>query len=399
MELNPFSWEFHEDPYPTYRWLRDEAPLWRNDELDFFTLARYQDVLDASRDWKTYSSAYGTTVERLDPEMFEVQPMMIFMDPPRHDRLRKLVSAGFTPKRVAELEGFIRSLAVELIERAAALGECDFVKDVSATLPMNVIFTLLGVPEGDRRQVREWMDLSLDRDEGTPKVPQRAIDAMTNQSIYWWQLIADKRAHPDDGLISALCAVEVEDDDGTMTRLSDGEVAGFCALLGAAGNETVTKLLANAVVLFARHPEQYRTLAEDPGLIPGAVEEVLRYTSPSQYQGRTVMRDVEWHGQRVPQGSRILLLTGAANRDERAFDDPGRFDVRRPPKQSLGFGFGVHFCIGAPLARLESRIAIETMVERYPQVLVDETRCERVHMSNVHGYASVPLEFVAAPGS
>lgn len=396
VELNPFSWEFHENPYPIYRELRDNAPLWRNEELDFYTLARYQDVIDASRDWRTYSSAYGTTVERLDPKLFETQPMMIFMDPPKHDRLRKLVSAAFTPKRVAELEPFIRGLAAQLIDDAAAGDECDFVRDVSAPLPMNVIFTLLGVPEEDRRQVRAWMDMSLDRDPDSPKVPQRAIDAMIEQSAYWWATIAEKRKHPDDRLISALCEVEVEDDAGNRTRLTDGEVAGFCGLLGSAGNETVTKLLANAVVLFSRHPDQYRVLREDRSTIPGAVEEVLRYTSPSQYQGRTVMRDVEWYGETVPEGSRVLLLTGSANRDEREFSDPDRFDVQRPPKQSLGFGFGVHFCIGAPLARLESRVALEEMTARFGRIEVDEARCERVHMSNVHGFASVPMEMVPA---
>jgi len=256
---------------------------------------------------------------------------------------------------------------------------------------MEVIFTLLGVPEGDRRQVREWMDLSLERDRDTPAIPERAMIAMVSMMQYWPDFVENLRRKPDDGLVSALLTAEVEDDDGTPTRLTDGEIIGFCNLIGSAGNETVTKLLANACVLFARHPEQYRTILDDPGAIPDAVEEVLRHTSPSQYQGRVTTRDVTWHGETVPKGSRILLLTGSANRDEREFPDPDRFDVRRQPEQHLALGQGVHFCLGASLARLESRVALEEFSRRFPRYTVDEGRCVRVHMSNVHGYEHVPF--------
>jgi cytochrome P450 len=358
VELNPFSYAFHEDPYPTYRWLRDHAPLYRNDTLDFWALSRHRDVLDASLAWETYSSAEGTTLERLDPALFEVRPMIIFLDPPRHARLRKLVSRAFTPRRVAELEPFVRATVSRLLDRVAADGGGDFVGDFSAPLPMEVIFTLLGVPDGDRRELRRWMDVALERDPDTPAIPERAMIAMANQMRYWSELIADLRRKPNDGLASALLQVEVEDDAGIAVRLTDGEIIGFLNLLGAAGNETVTKLLANACVLFARHPDEYRKIGADPALVPDAVEEVLRYTSPSQYQGRVTTRDVEWHGRTVPKGARILLLTGSANRDEREFADPDRFDVTRRPETHLGLGYGVHFCLGASLARLESRVAL-----------------------------------------
>lgn len=391
MDLNPFSYEFHEDPYTTYRWLREQAPLYYNPKLDFYGLSRFRDVLAASQDWRTYTSTEGITLERMDTRMFDVTPMMIFMDPPRHDRQRKLVSSVFTPRRIAELEPFIRATACRLLDDLQARGGGDFVKQLSAPLPMEVIFTMLGVPSADRHQLREWMDRSLERDRDTPELPARAIEASMQLLRYWFQLLTDLRAHPNDGLISGLLQCEVEGDDGAPTRLSDGEIAGFCALLGAAGNETVTKLLANAAVLLHRHPDQYATLVADPSRIPNAIEEVLRYTPPSQYQGRTLTRDVEWYGQNVPKGARILLFTGAANRDPAEFPDPERFDIDRQMGLHVGFGYGVHFCIGAALARLESRIALEEFTRRFPRYHVDEKQCVRVHMSNVHGYASVPF--------
>ena len=394
MELNPFSHEFHENPYPIYRHLRDEAPLYRNEGLGFYTLSRYADVVQASQDWRTYSSAEGTMVERMDPRMFEVVPMMIFLDPPRHDRLRKLVSRAFTPRRVADLEPFVRATANRLLDELVARGGGDFVADFSAPLPMNVIFALLGVPESDRQQLRHWMDRSLERDRDTPTVPPRAIEAMTSQMQYFVSFVRDLRRTPGEGLIHDLIQARVEGDDGAPTLLTDNEIIGFCMLLGAAGNETVTKLLANALVFFARHPAEYGKILADPGRIPRAVEEVLRYAPPSQYQGRTVTRDVEWYGHRVEAGSRILLVTGSACRDEREFPDADRFDVDREIPVALGFGYGVHFCLGASLARMESRVALEELSRRFSRYRVDESRCVRVHMSNVHGYESVPFEAV-----
>lgn len=391
MELNPFSHEFHADPYPVYRHLRDHAPLYRNETLDFFALSRFRDVLDASLDWQTYSSAEGTTLERMDPRMFEITPMMIFLDPPGHDRLRRLVSRVFTPRRVAALEPFVRDTVRSLLEPLRAAGGGDFVREFSALLPMEVIFTMLGVPSVDRLRLRGWMDRALERDRDTPVLPARAIEASIELHRYWFELVAALRRQPNEGLVSALLEVEVEAGEGGATRLSDGEIVGFCALLGAAGNETVTKLLANAAVLFSRHPGEWAKLRADEATIPGAVEEVLRYTSPSQYQGRTVTRDVEWHGTKVPAGSRILLLTGSANRDEREFPDADRFDVERRVPTALGFGHGIHFCLGASLARLESRVALEEFARAFPALRVDESRCVRVHMSNVHGFESVPF--------
>jgi cytochrome P450 len=392
MELDPFSHEFHEDPYPVYRWLRDNAPCYRNEKVGFYALSRYQDVLDASQQPLLYSSAEGTTIEMLDTSA--LLPMMIFMDPPDHDVQRKLVSRAFTPRAIADLEPFVRATAIECLEPLQEKGGGDFVEEFSAILPMNVIMELLGVPRADRNQLRHWMDATLDRLEEPPYIPDHAFEAMAKSGEYWASLLADKRAHPDDGFISKLCAAEVRDDDGSTTRLTDREVIGFASLIGSAGTETLTKLLANAAVLFHRNPDEWQKVLGDQGKIPGAVEETLRYWAPSQYQGRVLTDDVTVHDVDMPKGSRVLLLTGAANHDEREYPDPDRFDVDRGTHIAVGFGYGLHFCLGAALARLEGRIGLEEFARRFPAYEIDDDNVRRVHMSNVHGFASVPF---AAP--
>jgi cytochrome P450 len=246
------------------------------------------------------------------------------------------------------------------------------------------------VPSEERNRLRGLIDASLHRDPDTPAIPASAVEAMAQQVRYWFELVTERRRRPQDDLVSHLIAAEVPIPEGTPERLTDPEVAGFLNLLSAAGNETVTKLLANAIVLLARHPEAYATLRADPARVPDTVEEVLRYTSPSQYQGRTLMRDVELHGQTMPQGARVLLLTASANRDERAFVEPDRFDIGRQQLVPLGFGYGVHSCLGAAVARLESRVALEEFVRLVAQLRVDESGLRRVHMSNVHGFSGVP---------
>jgi cytochrome P450 len=388
MEMDPFSHEFHADPYPVYRWLRDNAPVYRSAD-GWYALSRYEDVLEASQQPLLFSSAEGTTLETIDTST--MPPMMIFMDPPLHDVQRKLVSRVFTPRAVSQLESFARQTAVEFLDGLLERGGGDFVEEFSAVLPMNVIMELLGVPKADRNKVRHWMDGSLVRTETPPYIPDSAFEAMINQSEYWAWLVNEKRNHPDDGLVSRLCEVEIVDDDGHSARLTDIEVTGFCSLIGSAGTETVTKLLANAVVLFQRNPGAWQKVLADPACIPGAVEETLRYWAPSQYQGRVLTYDVTRHGVTMPKGSRVLLLTAAANRDEREYRDPDVFDIERDAHVAMGFGHGLHFCLGAALARMEGRVGIEEFSRRFPNYEIDEAKVVRVHMSNVHGFASVPF--------
>jgi cytochrome P450 len=313
------------------------------------------------------------------------------LDPPKHDRLRALVSRVFTPRAVARLEPMVRSVIVEQLDAIDDPTAFDAVVDFAGPFPVEVISRMLGVPAEDRQRIRHCLDLGLAREPGQVDPSEEGIAAMIEMGTYMYALAQAKRVEPTDDMISDLVACEVDDGNGGTTRLDDVEIAGFAALLGGAGAETVTKLVANAFVLFARNPDQYRRVRAEPDLIPRAVEEILRILPPSQYQGRFSMVDSEWHGQVIPAGHPVLLITGAALRDERSIDRPDDFDLDRPPSLSLGFGYGIHSCLGAALARLESRIAIEEMVRRWPTFEIDESSLRRVQMSNVAGYASVPV--------
>jgi cytochrome P450 len=388
LDFNPYAWDFHEDPFPMYRRLRDEAPAYHHPDLDFWALSRYHDVLDALHDPDTFCSRHGITLEDRSP-----LPMVITMDPPEHTAMRRLVSRAFTPKRMADLEDSIRTLSTgyldQMLERLAGTGECDLIADYAAQLPMDVISRMLGVPEGDQDELREWTDLMLVRDEGRPEITPEGEEAGAHLFQYFLDHTrATRRAGAEgDDLTSALIRIEA---DGK--RLDDLEVVAFGFLLIIAGNETTTKLLGNAAYWLTRFPEQKAKLLADPELIPEAVEEVLRYEGSTQLMARTLTRDVERHGRTLPEGAKVLLLLGSGNRDERVWDEPDRFDVTRSrPVQHLAFGHGVHVCLGAALARLEMRVSLEELHRRLPGYEVDHDRCVRIHSGNVRGYSRVPL--------
>lgn len=392
MDFNPFSSDFFDDPYGTYRWLRDEAPAYRSDRYGFWALSRFDDVVAAHRDWKTFSSEHGVTIDQLtDPESPVRGTSIIMMDPPDHDRMRKLVSRVFTPRAVADLEPMVRRVIDEYLDALRDRDTFDLVAEFAAPFPVEVISTMLGVPAADRQQIRRWTDLILHREPDDPDVTQEGMEAALLTVGYFLDLIAEKRGRPGDDMVSRLIEVEVADDDGTTTNLTDGEIAGFAGLLAAAGSETVTKLVGSGVVLFFRNPGEWRKLLDDRSKSAGAVEEVLRYWAPSQYQGRFAVADSDWHGETIPAGSPVLLLTGAANRDERAYDDPDRFDIDRAAQLSVGLGHGIHSCLGAALARLESRVAFEGIADRWPDYRVDESGLRRVQMANVAGFSNVPV--------
>lgn len=396
VEFDPFSDEYFDDPSEVYRRLRDEAPVYRSERYGFYALSRFADVVAAHRDWQGFSSAHGVDLSTLtkDPALIRSFRSIIMMDPPEHDRLRALVSRVFTPRAVSALEPMVREVIASFLDPLTDRDTFDAVQDFSAPFPVEIISRMLGVPPGERQQIREWLDLGLHRERGRVEPTPAGIEAMMASGAYWYRLAGEKRREPADDMLSRLTQVTVDRGDGEQTGLDDAEIAGFAGLLGGAGAETVTKLVGNAVVLFHRHPAQWERVVADPTCIPRAVEEILRLLPPSQYQGRFSKEDREFDGGTVPAGHPVLLLTGAATRDPRAFDRPDDFDIDRPPSVAIGFGHGVHSCLGAALARMESRIAIEELAERWRRLEVDEDGLRRVHMSNVAGYANVPVRAV-----
>jgi cytochrome P450 len=396
VEFNPFSSDFFDDPYETYRWLRDEAPCYHNTQFRFWALSRFDDVVAAHRDWRTFSSTHGVTIDQLtDPDADVAGQSIIMMDPPEHERMRKLVSRAFTPRSITGMEAIAHRVITHYLDAVQGAGSFDAVADFAAPFPVEIIATILGVPEGDRQQIRHWTDEMLSRESDNPRPTQAGMEAGLNQVLYFLELIKDKRAHPDDDMINQLIEAEVEGDDGQRNRLTDEEIAGFATLLAAAGSETVTKLVGSAIVLFDRNPKEWRKVIDDPGRIPDAVEETLRYWPPSQIQGRFSHLDSTWHGVTIPAGEAVILLTGAANRDEREYDNPDVFDIDREIGLSVGLGHGIHSCLGAALARLESRLAIDEWRKRWPEYSVDESGLRRVEMANVAGYSNVPVTVAA----
>jgi len=393
VQFDPFGDEYFNDPSDVYRRLRDEAPVYFSEKYGFYALSRFADVLAAHRDWETYSSAHGIDLSTLskDSELIQSFKSIIMMDPPEHDRLRALVSRVFTPKAVTALEPMIREVIVSFLEPIEDATEFDAVADFSANFPVEIIARLLGMPEADRQPFRKRLDISLHREHGQLDMSDENMAAVVETGAYFYELAVEKRKNPGDDMMSRLTQVTVDRGDGTETGLDDIEITGFAGLLGGAGAETVTKLVGNAVVLFGRHPEQWQKILADPGKIPRAVEEILRILPPSQYQGRFSHAARDFDGVTLPAGFPVLLITGAATRDPRAFENPDDFDIERVPGISIGFGHGVHSCLGAALARMESRIALEELAKRWRSFEIDDAGLQRVHMSNVAGYSHVPV--------
>ena len=388
IEFNPYSYEIHEDPYPVYRELRVHARVYRNDALGFWALSRYDDVLAAFKDPQTFSNAQGVSLERSSTGDASAVASFLAMDPPRHDQLRALVSRGFTPRRVTDLEPRMRELTKHYIDSFIAAGRCDIVQDFAAKLPMDVVSELLGVPQADRDRLRHWADTVLHREEGSPEIPAAAIQATGQLLMYFRELVADRRQHRRSDLPSALLEAEI---DGT--RLEDRDVMAFLFLMIIAGNETTTKLIANALYWLWKNPGERERVRRDAALIPNWIEETLRYDSSTQMLARTVTRDVELHGQQLHAGDRLLVLIGSANRDEHVFASADVFDVRRDTSQHVAFGKGTHFCLGASLARLEARVALEAIHARLPDYEIAAAKLVRVHSPNVRGFASMPIAF------
>ena len=389
--FSPVSQEFFENPYEIYARMRDDAPLYYDEQEDFYALTRHEDVAAAFKDHDAFSSARGCDLSMV--RSGEVpQKSIIFMDPPDHRHMRSLLNKAFTPRAVQSQ----KETVAELIEHYLGMVDpdnFDVVQDFSGPFPVEVITRMAGVPEEFRQQVRHWIDRSLHRKPGQIDLDDDNMQANIDSGMYYYGLVVERRENPQDDMISRLIAAEIPDDHGNMRQLDDIEITGFTTLLGGAGAETVTKLVGSAVVEFARHPDQWQKLLDDRSKIPAAVEELLRYVGPVQYNVRYSVKDVEVPSGTVPAHKPVFLMGASANRDPRAFTDGETFDIDRDrtQAQNLGLGYGIHSCLGAALARMESAIALDRLLDFMPRYEVDFDGLRRVNMQNVAGYQNVPV--------
>jgi cytochrome P450 len=386
---DPYDFEIDSDPYPIWKRLRDEAPLYYNERYDFWALSRFDDVEKASVDWRTYSSAKGTVLELIKSGM-EIPPgSIIFEDPVGHDLHRGLLSRVFTPKKMGAIEPKVREFCGRSLDPLVGSGGFDFIRDLGAQMPMRTIGMLLGIPEQDQEAIRDRIDDGLRLEEGTmPNMDTAYVEGRTDVFAEY----VDWRAeHPSDDLMTELLNAEYEDKDGVTKKLTREEVLNYINLLAGAGNETTTRLIGWAGKVLAEHPDQLRQVAEDRSLIPNVVEEVLRFEAPSPVQARYMMKDAELHDQTVPAGSPMVLLTASGNRDERRFPDGDSFDIHRKIDHHLSFGYGIHFCLGAHLARLEGRVALDEVLQRFPSWVVDYDNAVQARTSTVRGWEKMPV--------
>ena len=380
---DPLSPHVMDDPYPYYRQLLADHPLYYCSARDVWALCRYGDLRPALKDWQTFSSAEGVNLE---PGFSEtIGPEILNMDPPRHDQLRRLVSHHFSNNSVGAYEPMVRAFAHELIDGLSADGGGDFAADFSQRLPVLVICRLMGIPLSEEATVRQLAHDMLLALSGTDEYADVSTAAADELRRYMGELVADRRRSPRDDVISSLAGGEIDGEE-----IGAAEMFAMCLIIYLAGNTTTSSLVSNGLYLLAQHPEQQARLAETPEAVPNAVEELLRYESPVQWTSRFTTTDVEMYGEVVPKGSRVMMLLAAAHRDPRVFEDPERFDVFRRPRRHLGFGDGVHRCVGAPLARLEGRVALEVIFERVPRFRLAGD-VERLHISTERGLAALPL--------
>lgn len=386
---DPFDRDIDDDPYPVWKRMREETPLYYNEKYNFYALSRYDDVARELPNWDTYRSGRGTTADILFKNL-EVPPgILLFEDPPLHDLHRSLLSRVFTPRRMLAVEPLVRDFCVKELAPFVGVGGFDFIADLGAVMPMRTIGYLLGIPEKDQEAIRDRNGSLIEMAAGSEPgdVSQKIFaDAM----VMFAEYIEWRAGHPSDDLMTDLLQAEIDEPDGTRRPLSRTEVLAYTAMIAGAGNETTARLIGFMAQLLSDHPDQRRELHGDPSLIPGAIEETLRYEPPSPVQARYVARDAEHYGRLVPEGSFMLLLNGSANRDHRHFRDPDRFDIHREGSH-LSFGKGVHFCLGSALARLEARVAFEEVLKRWPDWEVDYAAAERAHTASVRGWARLPV--------
>jgi cytochrome P450 len=385
---DPYDVDIDADPYPVFRRLREEAPLYRNETHDFYALSRYADVEACLKDRETYISGRGAILELIKSDIEMPSGVIIFEDPPVHTVHRGLMSRVFTPRRMNALERQVRELCARSLDPLVGAGGFDFVRDLGAEMPMRVIGMLMGIPEEDQVALRERSDADLRTEPGKPMrySQERFLTGEAFADYIDW-----RAEHPSDDLMTELLHAEFTDETGTTRRLTRQEVLTYVMVVAGAGNETTTRLIGWTGKVLADHPDQRRELVQDRSLIPNAIEEILRYEPPAPHIARYVARDVEIHGETVAEGNAMLLLVGAANRDDRRYPDGDRFDIHREVSQHLTFGYGIHYCLGAALARLEGRIALDEVLRRFPEWEVDRDNAKLAPTSTVRGWETLPV--------
>jgi cytochrome P450 len=385
---DPYDFEIDSDPYPVWKRLREEAPLYYNEKYDFYALSRFDDVERCMLDWETYRSGRGSVLELIRADI-EIPPgVILFEDPPAHHVHRALLSRVFTPRKMNELEPKVRDFCRQSLDPLIGSGRFDFIADLGAQMPMRTIGFLLGIPEEDQEAIRDRLDEGLRLHEGEQGAVAESVQdsgQMFGEYIEW------RTEHPSDDLMTQLLNAEFEDETGATRRMRRDEVLNFVNLLAGAGNETTTRLIGWTGKILGERADQRRQLAADRSLIPNAVEEILRYEAPSPVQARYVARDVEHYEQTITEGNVMVLLNGSGNRDERRFEDPDRFDIRRQIGRHLSFGYGIHLCLGAALARLEGRVALDEVLDRFPDWEVDEANAVQARTSTVRGWEKLPV--------
>lgn len=389
---DPYDVEINADPYPAFRALREEAPVYYNDVHDFWALSRFDDIDRALRAPQTFISGRGGILELIKAGIEMPPGILIFEDPPTHTIHRRLLSRVFTPKRVAELEPKVREFCVKCLDPFVGAEDFDFIAHLGAQVPMKTISMLLGIPDEDQEHVRDRVDANLRTEAGKPmEVSDDFVSGeMFAEYIDW------RADHPSDDLMTDLLQATFEDDTGEVRSLRRDEILTYVTVIAGAGNETTNRLIGWAGKTLADHPDQRRELVADHSLIPNAIEELLRYEGPAPHVGRFVAADVEIEGTTIPAGNPILLLLGSGNRDERRWADADRFDIHRDVGQMLSFGYGIHFCLGAALARMEGRVALEELLTRFPEWTVDTERAHLSPTSTVRGWETLPVRLGAA---
>jgi cytochrome P450 len=385
---DPYDFDIDDNPHPVWKRLREAAPLYHNEKIGFYALSRYADVSPELGNWDTYRSGRGTTMDIISSGFEVPSGLILFEDPPLHDLHRKMLSGVFTPRRMAAVEPNAREFCSRTLDALEGASGFDFIAHIGAQMPMQVIGYLLGIPEKDQEAIRAQTDSAITLSDGAPGELDANIFA--NAIAQFAEYVEWRAEHPSDDLMTDMLNAEVEELDGTRRKLSHLELLTYISTIAGAGNETTTRLIGFIGQLLSDHPDQRRELATDHSLIPSAIEEVLRFEAPSPVQARYMAHDAEYYGTTVPEGSIMLLLNGSANRDETQYPDADRFDIHRNPRH-LSFGFGLHFCLGSALARMEGRVALEEVLKRFPDWEVDYANASRAHTASVRGWARLPV--------